>query len=195
MVYKKRKPAAVAAEVLFWLLAVVAVALLLRWGVTHYLRAAYPDDYRETVLAAAEEYEVSPSLVFAVIHTESGFRPDAVSTASAVGLMQVTADTLDWAVMRTDGDKTLTADDLTDPAVNIQTGTCVLSLLADMFENGDTTLAAYNAGMGRVREWLADPRYSADGATLSAIPFDETAQYVKKVRRAQQMYQTLYDLE
>lgn len=178
------------------LLAAVAVAVvLLRFGCDRFLHAAYPDTYRETVLAAAEEYDLPPSLIFAVIHTESSFRPDAVSTAGAVGLMQVTEDTLDWAVMRTDGDTSLTVNDLTDPTVNIHTGACVLSLLSDMFENGDTVLAAYNAGMGNVKEWLSDSRYSADGVTLTAIPFQETDRYVAKVRHAQNMYQTLYDLK
>lgn len=195
MKHKTRRPAVVTAEVLLLLLAVAGAAFLLRWGITHYLRAAYPDDYRDTVLAAAAEYEVPPSLVFAVIHTESSFRSDAVSTAGAVGLMQVTEDTLNWVVMRTDGDTTLTANDLTDPDINIRTGTCVLALLSEMFQNGDTVLAAYNAGMGNAREWLTDSRYSADGVTLTTIPFDETAQYVQKVRRAQKMYQQLYDLQ
>lgn len=194
MASNKRQLSA-AAELLLLLFVLVGVVLLLRFGCVRYLRAAYPDTYRDTVLAAADEYDVSPSLIFAVIHTESGFRPDVVSTAGAVGLMQVTEDTLEWAVMRTRGDATLTANDLADPGVNIRTGTCVLMLLSEMFENGDTVLAAYNAGMGHVQEWLADSRYSSDGTTLTAIPFEETDRYVDKVRHAQKVYQRLYDLE
>lgn len=182
-------------HVLLLLVALAASAVLLRFGCDRYLRAAYPDTYRDTVLAAAEEYDLPPSLIFAVIHTESSFRPDAVSTAGAVGLMQVTEDTLDWAVMRTNGDTSLTVNDLTDPTVNIHTGACVLSLLSDMFQNGDTVLAAYNAGMGNVKEWLSDSRYSADGVTLDAIPFEETDRYVAKVRHAQNIYQKLYYLK
>lgn len=195
MVQKKRRRAAVAVELLLWVSAIVGIALLLRMGVARYERAAYPDTYRDTVCAMAQEYDVPPSLVFAVIHTESHFRPDAVSTAGAVGLMQVTENTLDWAVMRTGGDATLTVNDLADPEVNIRFGTCVLALLGGMFEDEDTVLAAYNAGMGNVREWLSDSRYSADGVTLCAIPFEETDRYVEKVRDAQKMYQKLYDLE
>lgn len=173
----------------------VAVGVLLRFGCTRYLRTAYPDDYREAVCAAAQEYDLPPSLVFAVIRTESNFRPDVVSTAGAVGLMQVTEDTLDWAMMRTGGDRSLTANDLIDPELNIRVGTAVLSLLGGMFEDEDAVLAAYNAGMGNVRGWLADERYSADGTSLKAIPFPETEQYVKRVRHAQKIYQKLYNLE
>lgn len=183
-----------AAELLLWLLAVAGMAVLLRLGCTRCARAAYPDTYRDTVCAAAQEYGVPPSLVFAVIYTESGFQPDAVSPAGAVGLMQVMEETLDWAVMRTGGDS-LTVNDLTDPQTNIRVGTCILSLLSQMFPEEDTALAAYNAGAGNVRAWLADSRCSADGETLAVIPLEETAAYVEKVRRAQEMYQKLYNLE
>ena len=191
----KRRRMVHAVECVLLVGVLVAVGVLLRFGCTRYLRTAYPDGYRETVCAAAQEYDLPPSLVFAVIRTESNFHPDVVSTAGAVGLMQVTKDTLDWAMMRTGGDRSLTANDLTDPELNIHVGTAVLSLLGDMFEDEDTVLAAYNAGMGHVRGWLADERYSADGTSLKAIPFSETEQYVKRVRHAQKIYQKLYNLE
>lgn len=177
------------------LAAAVAVVVGLRFAIPHFLRAAYPDSYRDEVMAAAEKYDLPPSLIFAVIHTESGFDPAAVSPAGAVGLMQVTEPTMQWAMMRTGMDATPTADALSEAAFNIDIGSCVLWLLGDMFQNGDTVLAAYNGGMGNVREWLADSRYSADGVTLHTIPFEETANYVKKVRFAQKMYQKLYGVD
>lgn len=192
---RRRRTAARMAECVLLAAVLAAVVVLLRFGCTRYLRTAYPDTYRETVCAAAQEYDLPPSLVLAVIRTESNFRPDVVSTAGAVGLMQVTEDTLDWAMMRTGGDRSLTANDLTDPELNIRVGTAVLSLLGEMFEDEDTVLAAYNAGMGNVRGWLADERYSADGVSLKNIPFSETEQYVKRVRHAQKIYQKLYNLE
>ena len=191
----KRRPAAVLLQWVVLLVVLVGAVIGLRFGVSHFLRTAYPADYRADVLAAAETYDLPPSLLFAVIHTESGFRPEAVSSAGAVGLMQVTEPTLQWVMMRTGGDTTLTAEALVDPVFNIQTGACVLTLLQEMFQNGDTVLAAYNGGMGHVQQWLADSRYSADGVTLHTIPFEETARYVKKVRFAQNMYQKLYGLE
>jgi soluble lytic murein transglycosylase len=51
------------------------------------------------------------------------------------------------------------------------------------YYNGDLHLAlcAYNAGLGNVNRWLADPRYSDDGVTLHTIPFMETAQYIERI--------------
>ena len=64
-----------------------------------------------------------------------------------------------------------------------------------MFEDTDTVLAAYNAGAGRVQEWLADSTCSSDGKTLHTIPYAETEEYVRKVRKAQEMYRKLYEME
>lgn len=180
---------------LFWLLlAVVLVIVGLRMVVPRVLRAAYPDTYRAEVLAAAETYDLPPSLIFAIIHTESGFDPAARSKAGAMGLMQVTEPTMEWALMRSGVSAVPPVERLTDPAFNIGIGSRVLVLLGEQFEHEDTVLAAYNGGMGNVREWLGDSRYSADGVTLHTIPFKETEKYVKKVRFAQKMYQKLYDL-
>lgn len=173
--------------------AIIGVGYLMRTVVYGYWRAAYPDTYRESVVQAAQKYELSSSLVFAVIHTESHFQPQAVSHAGAVGLMQVTEPTLQWVQMR-DHSITAQAEQLADPQVNIPVGCCVLSLLRQEFANEDTAIAAYNAGIGRVRGWLADPRYSADGVTLHTIPIQETAQYVQKVRKTQDVYKKLYQI-
>ncbi len=173
-------------------IAVLLVLLLMMGGSVLLLRALYPLRYEQEVRAAADNYGLSPSLVFAVIHTESGFDPAAVSSAGAEGLMQVTPPTMEWALMRRGDSHTSTAHTLTDPAFNIEIGTCVLHLLREQFSESDTVLAAYNAGMGNVQAWLADPAYSADGKTLHTIPFEETKNYVKKVHRAQKIYQILY---
>lgn len=178
------------------LLCLLAVlTLLLQAAIGRCMRAAYPDGYRELVMSAAAQYDLPPSLLFAVIRTESGFSPEAVSSAGATGLMQITDSTWEWAQYRCKDDPLLTAGALTQPEVNVHVGACVLKLLSEQFSNGDTVLAAYNAGMGHVSDWLADERYSDDGVTLREIPFGETAQYVGKVRRAQEVYQKLYHIK
>ena len=53
-------------------------------------------------------------------------------------------------------------------------------------------LAAYNAGSGNVSKWLADPRYSSDGKTLTEIPFGETKRYVNRVFNNYKIYDKLY---
>ncbi len=175
-------------------IAAVALLLVLACGGVWLLCTLYPLTYEAEVQAAAEKYDLSPSLVYAVIHTESGFDPEARSSADAVGLMQVTAPTMEWALMRSGVSGTPDEAMLTDPAFNVEIGTCVLHLLGEQFSEQDTVLAAYNAGMGHVQTWLSDTAYSADGKTLHTIPFKETANYVKKVHRAQKIYQILYDI-
>lgn len=176
-----------------WLAAVVLL-LLLVCGSVVLLRALYPVRYEQEIRAAAEKYGLAPSLVLAVVHTESGFDPEAYSSAGAIGLMQVTAPTMEWALMRSGVTDPPTAGSLTEPAFNIEVGTCVLQLLGEQFSEQDTVLAAYNAGMGHVQSWLSDAAYSADGKTLHTIPFEETEHYVKKVHRAQYIYQKLYGI-
>lgn len=156
--------------------------------------SAYPLKYADTVLTAAEEYGLPPSLIYAVIHTESSFNPSAQSSADAVGLMQITNDTYRWALQRAGAEDTYDPDTLLDPVANIQCGTYILHLLGEKFENTQTVLAAYNAGQGHVRQWLADPAYSEDGVTLSHIPFAETEEYIRRVLTAQQRYQQIYNI-
>lgn len=181
-------------------IAVVVVAALcvaaLRWGFDRFSKTAYPLPYQEYVEQYAADYDVAPSLIYAVMVTESSFDPEAVSSAGAIGLMQLTADTFDWARMRMGtADNGMTVDDLYTPAVNIQHGTYVLSLLREDFESTATMLAAYNAGRTTVLEWLQDERYSTDGKILHDIPINETRQYVLKVLQTQETYQQLYDIE
>lgn len=174
---------------------VVCVAAL-HIGFDHFSKTAYPLPYQEYVEAYAADYEVAPSLVYAVMATESSFEPDAVSAAGAMGLMQLTADTFDWARMRMGTqDNGMTTDDLFDPEVNIRHGTYVLHLLREDFHSTATLLAAYNAGRTTVLNWLEDERYSQDGETLVDIPIEETRQYVLKVLQTQETYQQLYGIE
>lgn len=191
---KPRSRKAAVAEALFLVLLLAAACLLLRGGYQRYMRTAYPLRYTDLVETYAGEYGVEPSLVYAVIRTESGFDPEAVSSAGARGLMQLTEDTLDWAVSKSPDKEELTVEDLFRPEVNIRYGVYVLKLLGEQWKVKETVLAAYNAGQGNVRKWLADERYSTDGETLSDIPFSETKAYVEKVLKAQEMYRELYDL-
>lgn len=162
---------------------------------TMFLLTFFPTTYRDTVSAACDTYGLPPSLVFAVIRVESNFTPDAVSDAGAVGLMQITPDTYTWSQFR--NGESLNADTaaLKDPTVNIAAGAHILSLLYEEFSDTDTVLAAYNAGVGNVRKWLADPACSADGKTLDTIPYDETARYIQKIKRARFAYKMIYNFE
>ena len=86
---------------------------------------------------AAERHNVDPALVKAVISTESGWNPRAVSSKGAVGLMQLIPETA----------QRFGVGNAFDPAQNVEGGTTYLRSLLDRY-NGDLTksLAAYNAG-------------------------------------------------
>lgn len=172
----------------------VAGGFALQFGYQRYFSAAYPLEFSHFVEKTAAEFDVEPSLIYAVIHTESGFDSDALSVAEAKGLMQLTDDTYRWALNREGGQAAFDPQNLYDPATNIHYGVYVLALLGEQFENEDTVLAAYNAGQGRVKDWLSDPAYSDDGMTLKNIPYHETHDYVRRVRETQTYYRRLYNI-
>ena len=130
-------------------------------------------------------FGVPESVVYAVMRTESGFNEAAVSRAGACGLMQLMPETYREAARAAglDGESA----GIFDPEVNIVCGTCWLARLYRKYRNWETVYAAYNAGEAAVDRWLTDPSLREDG-TLTAIPYPETAAYVKRVVRAETIY-------
>lgn len=174
------------------LLILCGVGALLYNGYRRYIRTEYPLAYTELIEKYSAEYGITPSLIYAVICVESHYDPAVISHAGAIGLMQLTPDTFEWAQRRAGVKEKQDAAALTDPETNIRFGTYTLALLYEQFEDENTVLAAYNAGQGNVRRWLADSRYSDDGVRLKDIPYDETATYVRRIEKAQRVYQNLY---
>ncbi len=148
--------------------------------------AVIPKRYRAAVESAAEEFGVESELLYAVIRAESGFRADAVSSAGAVGLMQIMPATARFACACM-GEEL----DLFSPQDNIRMGAWYLSYLQKRFPPRRLTLAAYNAGEGTVARWLRDPALQTEGGGLR-IPFAETAAYVKRVKKFYQWYNFFY---
>ncbi len=151
----------------------------------------YPKKYSEYVESYCEKYNVPSDIVYAVIRTESGFDENAVSSAGAVGLMQITPDTYDWLLYIRKEEK---VSELYSAETNIDFGTYFLSYLYKKFGNWETVFAAYNAGMNRVADWLENPDYS-NGHTLTYIPFTETRNYVDKVANTIIKYRQIYQKE
>ncbi|NBD22833.1 lytic transglycosylase domain-containing protein [Paenibacillus glycinis] len=131
-------------------------------------------DYDALIQQAAAKYGIDPTLIKAVIHTESSYNPSAESSAGAKGLMQLMDGTA----------RSLGVTDSFDPQQNIEGGTKFLAYLLDKYGgNEQAALAAYNAGPGRVDR--AGIQTNDDfQALMDRLP-EETRQYVSKVLNAQ----------
>jgi soluble lytic murein transglycosylase len=178
-------------------LALVAVALAsLVHPVDHAVREiALPLRHEDIIRQQAADKRVDPALIAAVIYTESRFR-DQTSRAGAKGLMQLMPGTADYIAHKTGGTRFERAD-LATPQINISYGTWYLRYLLNRY-HGNTvlTLAAYNAGEGKVDEWWR--RASERGERFKVadhIPFPETRDYVHRVLTARGEYRRTYARE
>ncbi len=156
----------------------------------------YPLHYEAEIAGAAGRHRVDPYLVAAVVKAESGFDPEAESKAGAVGLMQLMPATAAWIAAREDWHGA-SHPDLRDPAQNLELGTYYLAFLLDRFADVPTALAAYNAGLGVVDEWLAARGTAPVGGSPTTllpadIPFPETRGFVERVERFRALYRQTY---
>ncbi len=157
-----------------------------------------PVEYREAITDSAERHQVNPYLVAAVIDAESGWDAGSVSSAGAIGLMQMLPETaqeleqegyvdISDVLSFEQGLSSKGPGPLYDPAVNIEFGTAYLRFLIERYHEVEPALAAYNAGMGNVDQWVGRSDDIRD-----SIEFPETRHYVLRVARAQDKYEELY---
>lgn len=151
-----------------------------------------PIHYADLIAFYAEANELDPFMVAAVMRTESDYRPEVVSSAGAIGLMQILPDTGVWLGERIG--VVVDPADLNQPVLNIRLGTSFLRYLLNLFDGETATaIAAYNAGQGNVGSWLENEEYSEDGRTLIQIPFAETRNYVERVQVRTERYHEAYE--
>jgi soluble lytic murein transglycosylase len=149
-------------------------------------RIWYPLRYSTIVRAHADNYELNPALLAAVIDQESKFRADAKSSAGAIGLMQLQPATAKGIALRTGGSKFVLSD-LYDPELNVRYGAWYLHHLMEKYGGDERlALAAYNAGQLNVDRW----RNAGQD-----IQFPETRAYVDKVERLKGIYRRAYARE
>jgi len=140
----------------------------------------YPRPYDSEVHAASELTGLSAALIYAVIRQESLYQPHAVSSASAVGLMQLLPTTARRTALEL-GRPAPSRTTLTHPSVNVLLGAGTLMGLVAHFDGQLLpTLAGYNAGPRAARRWLPERPLEAD-IWVENIPFDETRNYVQRV--------------
>lgn len=137
--------------------------------------AAYPMPWRSIV--DRHRGELPLGLIYATMRQESGFRPEAVSRAGAVGLMQVMPELAAKLAGRP-----ITPEMLRMPEINIPLGLQEMAALAREFDDVyPLSIAAYNAGESRVKRWLKESRRMELDRFVERIPFEETRNYVRRV--------------
>lgn len=175
----------------FLIFALLAVVVLLL-GQRRIWKLFYPISYRSEILRASERYDLDPDLIAAVARTESNWQPSAVSRSGAIGLMQIMPETGRWAAQKIGLDG-YSEKSLYDPAISVTIGSWYLDQLSAEFD-GDVVvmLAAYNAGRGNVKQWLASEQWSGRSDEVSLIPFAETRKFVARVLAARERFHWIY---
>lgn len=161
------------------------------------MKKLYPKKYEYYIEHYAEEYNVDKLIIFAIIKTESNFNEDAKSKSNAIGLMQLMENTAIELANKTqnyNANNSISENEIYDPINNIELGTYYFSTLLKQYGNIGIALAAYNAGMGRVNEWIEKGIIKSDGSDLENIPYQETNMYVRKVLNNYKIYQELYGI-
>ncbi len=154
----------------------------------------YSLEYERYVETASKNYGVDSYLIFAVIKTESGFNPDAISNVGARGLMQITEETFDWIQLQIDPGGEYNYDDMYEPDVNIEFGSYYISRCLERYDNDiSTAVAAYHSGWGTVDGLLENPEYSDDGKTLKVFPYEQMNHYVDKINANYKSYLSIYN--
>ena len=139
----------------------------------------------------AVEKHLDPALIAAVIYAETKFEP-RTSSAGALGLMQILPATAEYLAKLSGGYK-FTTSDLATPAINVAYGSYYLRYLLDHYHGDELeAIAAYNAGLSNVDEWVAAAQAHGHQLEISGIPFPETRAYVQRVMSSQGAYRAIY---
>ena len=166
------------------------------------LARGYPLDHAAFPTVGLPSYtaigpEVEPALVYSIARQESWFNPRTVSSANAMGFMQVTPAAGKYLAKKFN----VTYDQsrlLNDNVYNLQMGAAELGdVIKDYRGSYILAFVAYNAGRGRVREWVSrfgDPRDPKVDPIdwVERIPFAETRNYVQRVMENVQVYRTRF---
>jgi soluble lytic murein transglycosylase len=171
-------------------------------------KRAHPMKFEDAIRSAADEFGVPDSLLFGLIRTESGFRPDAISNMDAYGLAQLILPTAITVAQKIRAGRASKNRLLHDPEFNVRVGAAYIRSLLDRFDGSEPlALMAYNAGPNAVDAWLAYRVRKLEGLgnagkgvglapgadeLAEEIPVQETRDFVKNVLARSRAYARLY---
>ena len=152
------------------------------------LKLIYPVLFENDINKYCEEFKQSPYLFLSLIREESHFNKNAVSSAGAIGLVQLMPSTANFIEKGA-----ITTNSLKDD--NIKIGLKYFSYLCDLFDKNEyLAILAYNAGPGNVKKWMNDPfiKSSEIDEFVENIPYLETKNYIKKILSTYWIYFNIF---
>lgn len=177
------------------ILSTIIFIMILLFGIlkiqNYILKKVYKTRYSEYVYKYSEENNIDPLLTFAMIKAESNFKRSIKSNSGAIGLMQLMENTAIEEAKEA-GEEIIIIESLYNPEINIKIGTKYYAKLIKKYDNYLIALAAYNAGIGNVDNWIKQGIIKEDGSNIENIPFKETNNYVRKINRDYKIYKMLY---
>jgi len=165
------------------------VCILLAISINVLYNFFYPIKYREVIEKYSEKYNVEASLIASVVNVESGYKNNKTSSKGAIGLMQILPSTAEWIANKL-GEE-YEEDKLFESDCNIRYGSYYLSYLINYFGDENLAICAYNAGMGKVKQWLNNGDFFVDGK-ICEIPYWETKNYFRKIIKNKRYYKNKY---
>jgi soluble lytic murein transglycosylase len=174
--------------------ATLVAAAIAPWADKAVREVSLPLRHDDIIRQQAADKDLDPALIAGVIYAESHFR-DQTSQAGAKGLMQLMPETADYIAEKSGG-TAFVQGDLASPQVNISYGSWYLRYLLQKYGGREVlALAAYNAGEGKVDEWVAAAGARGEELRADHIPFAETRHYVDRVLDARERYRRTYARE
>ncbi len=159
---------------------------------TFVLKLTHPLHFSDLIVADALDKELDPLLVLAMVRQESAFEWNVNSWAGARGLMQIMPTTGDWIAQQLAW-KNYASSALYRPYLNVRFGVWYMARQMQTFgQDVAASLAAYNAGPGRVLRWQTAELDPDDDLFLESMPMSEPISYVRRIYTHYSIYRKLY---